>query len=732
MKKLLLTQSNTCVQKAAPDYFMRSVRAISFLLALLVVSHSLFAQKVRFNTEERRVIELTDSRTGQTEIAGFLSSKNEKVAWRAAIGLANIADSNSRPVLLEHLSSESRPYVRDAIAFALGILGPNEKAYEALRKVSKEPSDELAIAMARTVPKENIKDFVEVLGDWYDKHSKMPMTGVASALTELGLRKILTDDAAELIGKLSNDNNATVRWQAVYAFARCGDSALVARHLDAIKDYSTDLGSDDSRMFAALAYGAAHNDDAEKQLVRFGKSETEWRTRVNICLAISRLPKFSEASFAILKKAVEESTIDSLTSIHVANAALSALDNMIDAGKLAAKDSVTVRTWLAGFKSDTTLYPNVPNRVKAFAMIPAARFGTSGVWLRDIGSFYSLRDTVVDKYVARAIGNYADTLSMLGLITRVLRNANELPGLLDGMHQLWKLALKNQVFYDSLEAHHLIEPYRHLVIRLADHTEQLGVVAMTMEMLKEPKMTPPGVFHDEAEEYLLKYLDSYNRPERIDHLLSIVDAIQAVKPTRPEFADKLKKLYETAATKWYHRQLSDLIYRTFDSLGIKGVQKLEVPFKRDSINWMMLETCPDTILIQTKYGPIHVHPNVYEAPLSVLNILKLSYMHYFDDRAIHRLVPNFVIQTGDVTESGYGGPGYTIRTEIAPIRYDKEGVAGMASDGKDTEGSQWFITHCPTPHLNTRYTIWGSMMKGFGNLDKLQYLDRIENVIPYR
>ncbi|HET9135110.1 MAG TPA: peptidylprolyl isomerase, partial [Candidatus Kapabacteria bacterium] len=61
-----------------------------------------------------------------------------------------------------------------------------------------------------------------------------------------------------------------------------------------------------------------------------------------------------------------------------------------------------------------------------------------------------------------------------------------------------------------------------------------------------------------------------------------------------------------------------------------------------------------------------------------------------------------------------------------------EGICGMASDGKDTEGSQWFITHCPTPHLNTRYTIWGKVVKNIENLDKLQFVDVMQNVIPYK
>jgi len=56
----------------------------------------------------------------------------------------------------------------------------------------------------------------------------------------------------------------------------------------------------------------------------------------------------------------------------------------------------------------------------------------------------------------------------------------------------------------------------------------------------------------------------------------------------------------------------------------------------------------------------------------------------------------------------------------------------MASSGKDTEGSQWFATHVPTPHLNSRYTIWGKIVQGFGALNTIQRYDRIDNIIPYQ
>jgi cyclophilin family peptidyl-prolyl cis-trans isomerase len=122
----------------------------------------------------------------------------------------------------------------------------------------------------------------------------------------------------------------------------------------------------------------------------------------------------------------------------------------------------------------------------------------------------------------------------------------------------------------------------------------------------------------------------------------------------------------------------------------------------------------------------------YNAPVTCSRMLKLIKGNYYAQNYFHRVVPNFVIQAGDPTGSGFGGPGYTIRREISNIYYEEPGVVGMASSGKDTEGSQWFATHLPTPHLNSRYTIWGKIVDGFKALNTIQRYDKMDNIIPYQ
>lgn len=131
--------------------------------------------------------------------------------------------------------------------------------------------------------------------------------------------------------------------------------------------------------------------------------------------------------------------------------------------------------------------------------------------------------------------------------------------------------------------------------------------------------------------------------------------------------------------------------------------------------------------IQTNKGNIEIafYPDL--APLTVLSFVRLAQKGYFDGLLIHRVVPNFVIQTGDPRGDGWGGPGYAIRSEFSRLRYTR-GMVGMASAGTDTEGSQFFITHSEQPHLDGKYTIFAQVKNGMAVVDALQVGDRMKKV----
>ena len=115
------------------------------------------------------------------------------------------------------------------------------------------------------------------------------------------------------------------------------------------------------------------------------------------------------------------------------------------------------------------------------------------------------------------------------------------------------------------------------------------------------------------------------------------------------------------------------------------------------------------------------------APITVGNFCYLAERNFFSNIIFHRVVPGFVIQCGDPTGTGWGGPGYTIVSEFSQLHYSP-GTVGMASAGKDTEGSQWFVTIGDFPHLDRRYTIFGFVVDGMDVVNSIDQNDKIVTV----
>jgi peptidyl-prolyl cis-trans isomerase B (cyclophilin B) len=115
-----------------------------------------------------------------------------------------------------------------------------------------------------------------------------------------------------------------------------------------------------------------------------------------------------------------------------------------------------------------------------------------------------------------------------------------------------------------------------------------------------------------------------------------------------------------------------------------------------------------TATIQTTKGDIRLNLFPDKAPLTVLNFVNLAKKGFYDGLKFHRVIPDFMIQGGCPLGTGTGGPGYRFKDEFSKdLRHDKPGMLSMANAGPNTNGSQFFITHVPTPWLDDKHTIFG-------------------------
>jgi cyclophilin family peptidyl-prolyl cis-trans isomerase len=117
--------------------------------------------------------------------------------------------------------------------------------------------------------------------------------------------------------------------------------------------------------------------------------------------------------------------------------------------------------------------------------------------------------------------------------------------------------------------------------------------------------------------------------------------------------------------------------------------------------------------IETDKGTMVIELFADKTPKTVNNFVFLAREGYYDGVIFHRVINNFMVQGGDPTGTGMGGPGYKFGDEFHPsLKHDKQGILSMANAGPGTNGSQFFITHLPTPHLDNRHSVFGQVVEG--------------------
>jgi HEAT repeat protein/cyclophilin family peptidyl-prolyl cis-trans isomerase len=227
--------------------------------------------------------------------------------------------------------------------------------------------------------------------------------------------------------------------------------------------------------------------------------------------------------------------------------------------------------------------------------------------------------------------------------------------------------------------------------------------------------------------------EAYRLGQRDPTYIARAAALEALGKYGPsESASVLKEGF--ADRDWAVRVRAAALVKQFDPRGVGGNADLSIrpapvriPLDAYATPRLITPQVSTQAYIDMDRGTIQIELAVVEAPLTVENFVQLAKSGFFNGLSMHRVVPNFVVQTGDPRSDGEGGPGYTIRDELSQLPYLR-GTVGMALDWADTGGSQFFITHSPQPHLDAKYTVFGRVVAGMEVVDAIQQGDVIRRV----
>jgi cyclophilin family peptidyl-prolyl cis-trans isomerase/HEAT repeat protein len=657
---------------------------LSVFAALLLVACA------KPDRELEAILRLEDRREAAKKFEAYVHHRNERVQRRAIEALGKIQDPSGLAYLTPLLDHEA-PAIRAAAVFAIGQIGDTASAQTLLSRLSKESTLEASSALLEALGKTGTRDELMTIEKYLRDASPVLRAEGALALARLASREFKAPRMAPTLAANLQDADENVRWAAAYALIRCGDSTVVSPLAAALQDPSARV-----RMQTARALGTIGHASAALPLSTVAKQDSDWRVRVNAASALGNLPLPDIFDLLPLQDANE----------HVRLAALMALGIAGGRGKSPVKPPVGrqvdfLRKILIDARADEKEMHSWRERAAAALALAQCLRGDA---IDMIAPFVHESPPLFRARVAQALAATRDHRSFYFL--QKLAADSALMVRLAALEALPQLndARATQVYLSALESRDEVLTAIAIQNLVADSLQRRQHVPKMIEAYRRLKSPVDVEVAQIIFESLARCGDSTVAPV-------LEEALRA--PDRA-FARAALKPMKLLTGKDYSGQLppSTEPYQKWNWQDIKNLAGAKAT-------------------IATNRGEISIQFFPEAAPLTVLNFVRLGKNNFFDGLLIHRVVPNFVIQTGDPRGDMWGSPGYAIRSEFSALRYTR-GAVGMASAGPDTEGSQFFIVHSDQPRLDGRYTIFARVVKGMDVVEALQVGDMINDVVIAR
>lgn len=608
----------------------------------------------------------------------LLRSNDPTLAFIASQGFASLQDQSTIDSLGAQLGN-IYPQVRSMAAFALGQIG-DSRAEDFLISAfkNKDTLDTDNIVNSRILEAvgkcggENMLNSLSTIST-YRNTDTLLLLGQVRGIYRYGVRGMTSPAGTKRMVAIVTDNTypSEVRLMAAHYLARVKDIDIDPYKFNLVKFYTSDPDPN-IRMAIAKSLEKVSDPEIHSYLLNQLNIEKDYRVLVNTIRSLG--------NYSYIKSVETIITLLSHKNRHVAE---SAAQFLVDNGN--GTDASFYRTLINDtlhYSVNTKLYESVLQNIPHY--------------------FTNTRKKLKEEILAQA----NDSISVAQKVGLIRTLANEPRAYIDLKELAFSTEEKGistacmEAIYGLLRSPHFVKTFKgqHLFKRkeIADILIDVfkkgdsGMSAVAADMIINPETQLKDIITEVS--YLIEARNKLELPREIETYNKIQNAISILKGE--EFVAK------------------------------------KLAFN-NPIDWEKLEGVNDTSIcvIQTDKGSISFRPYVKDTPGTVANFIKLAEADFYDQKIFHRVVPNFVIQAGCPRGDGYGSLDYSIRSEFAPLYYNDGGYIGMASAGPHTEGTQFFITHSPTPHLDGRYTIFGKVIDGMEVVHDIFPGDKITNVI---
>ncbi len=638
---------------------------------------------IDFNDPSQRKVYDFQDQLKVDSLKHYLTDQDPALRFMSALSFASVGKDISGPYVddLVKMLKDERLEIRSAAAYSLGQIGNPRAESDLIKAFQRNDSLGLAAGVNRSILEavgkcgsiNNLKALASV--STYNLKDTLLLEGQSLGIYRFGLRGITDTAGTQLMIKYITNKNypESVRFIASsYLFRN--------REIDisnSVQDLLTVYRSEDDprvKMNLAIALGRTEAPNVSQFFQSQYPREQDYRVKCNIIRALGNF-NYNEV----------KPTITAALGSGNYHIATTAANFFIQHGT--SRDAVE---YLKKGQLDSTLLEDVRFKLLGAANkhLSISREGTRGRLIKLLESEYNKTNDAQRKIkLLEALGEFGWYYK---IVYNLAAETNDPIIKSKITHILGKIISRDD--FDSFfgQSRKRVKGEIAEMLQAAIESGDGGAIAEAATVLAKPELEMAQFY--ESTSFLTAAQIRLNLPMQIESFNALQNAI-------------------------------DLF---------NGVSKplVKTPRYNHPIDWEIFDEMSTNckVTLNTNRGAVTIQLFSYITPASCINFYQLAKSGYFDGKNFHRVVSNFVAQGGCSRGDGYGGLDYSIRSELAPSYYHEAGMVGMASAGSHTEGTQFFITHSPTPHLDGKYTLFGKVVEGLDIIHTLRPGDLINSV----